>query len=199
MNLSPRNLLAWAAISLLHCWVVQLVTNSTTFNHVSLYLNPFSAFTTSSPPLTTATTISAAAAYSSSSFLNILKVRRSYYALNKTLPTPATSSDHITEIVEEAIQVVPSAFNSQSNRAVLLFGDEHDRLWDIVADVLRGHHVSKDPWESTCQKIGGFKAASGTVGQTRLHINHSQQHTDFLLISYLSPISDIVHSLSVVP
>ncbi|KAK7757546.1 type II nitroreductase [Diatrype stigma] len=153
MSLSPRSLLTWVVISALHCWVILLVTNSPTFNRLSLFLNPFSTFTSSlssssQTPITAATP-----------FLDAIKARRTYYALNKTLPI---SHGRITQIVEEAIQAVPSAFNSQSNRAVVLLGAEHDALWDIAADVLK-NHVSEEQWDSTSQRIAGFKAASGTI------------------------------------
>ncbi|RYO76234.1 hypothetical protein DL766_007752 [Monosporascus sp. MC13-8B] len=96
---------------------------------------------------------------SSSPFLEALKARRTYYGLNKSHPV---STDHITKIIEEAIQAVPSGFNSQTNRAVVLFGAEHDKLWDIVTDVLQAR-VSEEQWESTRKKTAGFKGAAGTV------------------------------------
>lgn len=154
MNLSPRSLLAWAVISAVHCWIIVAVTNSTTFSSLSPFINPLSFFTSCSPfssPTAAATP-----------FLDALNARRTYYALNKTLPI---SHDRITQIVEEAIQAVPSAFNSQSNRAVVLLGTEHDKLWDIVADVMKTH-VSEDQWDYTSQRITGFRAASGTVRHT---------------------------------
>ncbi|KAK2020777.1 Nitroreductase [Colletotrichum zoysiae] len=93
------------------------------------------------------------------SFLDTVKARRSWYALNKGLPV---SQGRITEIVEQAIQAVPSSFNSQSNRVAVLFGPEHDKLWDIVTNILQAR-VSKDQWASTSQKTAGFKAAAGTI------------------------------------
>lgn len=93
------------------------------------------------------------------SFLETVKARRSWYALDKNLPV---SRERIESIVRDAIQTVPSAFNSQTNRVVILFGDEHDKLWDIVTGVLKAR-VSEDQWASTGQKMAGFKAAAGTV------------------------------------
>ncbi|RYP69170.1 hypothetical protein DL771_006264 [Monosporascus sp. 5C6A] len=148
MKLPSRNVVAWAIVGALHCWVIFLLTNST-----SLYtsLGP-------KPPLDSST-VTATSTTSSSPFLEALKTRRTYYALNKSLPV---SSDQITKIVEEAIQAIPSGFNSQTNRAVVLFGAEHDKLWDIATDVLQAR-VSKDQWESTREKMAGFKAAAGTI------------------------------------
>lgn len=93
------------------------------------------------------------------SFLDTIAVRRSWYALEKTL---TLDQGKIKSMVGHAMQSVPSSFNSQSNRAVVLFGSEHDKLWDIVTDVLKAR-VTPDQWISTSQKTAGFKAAAGTV------------------------------------
>ena len=60
--------------------------------------------------------------------------RRSYYAItNKSLIT----DNEIEDIVKFAVKNVPSAFNSQSTRVVLLLGEQHLKLWNIVKDTLR--------------------------------------------------------------
>ena len=46
-------------------------------------------------------------------------------------------SAQIEEIVRFAIKHVPSAFNSQSTRAVLLLHEHHEELWKIVKRTLR--------------------------------------------------------------
>ena len=67
-------------------------------------------------------------------FKEALAHRRSYYALsNKSL----VSNEEIEEIVKFAVKNIPSAFNSQSTRVVLLLGDQHTKLWNIVKDTLR--------------------------------------------------------------
>ncbi|KAI1871835.1 hypothetical protein JX265_005821 [Neoarthrinium moseri] len=93
------------------------------------------------------------------SFLESITARRTWYALDKTLPT---TQERITGIVQDAMQSVPSSFNAQSNRAVVLFGAEHEKLWDIVTGVLKTR-VSEDQWISTSAKTAGFRAAAGTV------------------------------------
>ncbi|KAL2195065.1 Nitroreductase-like protein [Corynascus similis CBS 632.67] len=92
-------------------------------------------------------------------FLSLIKARRTYYPLNKTLPIAA---ERIQTIVSEALQHVPSSFNSQSNRVVVLFGAEHDKLWDITAEILKGI-VPAEQWESTGKKMAMFRAAAGTA------------------------------------
>ena len=62
------------------------------------------------------------------------ETRRSVYALNKNLPI---SQKEVVQIVEHALLHTPSSFHSQSTRMVVLFGAEHEKLWDIAKDELR--------------------------------------------------------------
>ncbi|EFX01536.1 nitroreductase family protein [Grosmannia clavigera kw1407] len=91
--------------------------------------------------------------------LQLFKERRSYYVLTKDL---TVSKDRVQEIVKEALAQVPSSFNSQSNRVVVLFGAEHEKLWDITSDVLKPI-VPADGWEATAGKLALFKGAAGSV------------------------------------
>lgn len=86
--------------------------------------------------------------------------RRTVYALGKALPV---SEERIEEIVEEAVKHAPSAFNSRSGRAVVLFGAPHDELWDKTLEILSG--IVKDPeaFKATQARIGAFRGAAGTV------------------------------------
>jgi predicted oxidoreductase (fatty acid repression mutant protein) len=115
-------------------------------------------------------------------FLDAVAHRRSIYALTKTSPI---SDDRIEEIVSKLVKDVPSSFNSQSSRLVLLLKDEHDKFWDIVRDALKAI-VPEDKWEPTAGRIAGFRAGYGTV---RLACHPYTQdykylftETDFLLI-----------------
>jgi predicted oxidoreductase (fatty acid repression mutant protein) len=92
-------------------------------------------------------------------FIELAKGRRTFYPLNKDLPI---STSRIQTIVTELLQHVPSSFNSQSNRAVILFGAEHDKLWDITRDILKAI-VPAEQWQSTADKMAMFKAGAGTV------------------------------------
>ncbi|KAI0119309.1 Nitroreductase [Daldinia grandis] len=105
------------------------------------------------------TTPKMAAPNKSDSFLDLIKNRRTYYALNKELPI---SKERIQEIVKQNIFEVPSSFNSQSNRVVVLFGADHEKLWDITSEILKTI-VPADAWEHTAQRMNGFKAGAGTV------------------------------------
>ena len=86
--------------------------------------------------------------------------RRSVYALSNQLPV---SNDEVVKLVEHAILHTPSAFNSQSTRIVVLFGKEHQKLWQITEDTLRGIVDNEEQFAATKQKMDGFKAGAGTV------------------------------------
>lgn len=87
------------------------------------------------------------------------ETRRSVYALNKNLPLPA---GEVAAIIEHAVKHTPSSFNSQSTRVVVLFGAEHEKLWQFAEDALRAV-VPAAQFEPTAQKLAMFKAAAGSV------------------------------------
>ena len=91
--------------------------------------------------------------------LSAIRSRRSIYALGKSVPIP---TERIVELVGEAIRHTPSAFNMQDQRAAVLFGDHHTKLWSIVLETLR-KRVSSEQFAETEKRIGGFSAAFGTV------------------------------------
>ncbi|KZP19982.1 nitroreductase [Athelia psychrophila] len=67
----------------------------------------------------------------SAPFLQAIKTRRTYYALSKASPIPDAQ---LKAIIDAAAKDVPSAFNMQSARVVLLTGKSNDKLWEIVKD-----------------------------------------------------------------
>lgn len=89
----------------------------------------------------------------------VAQTRRSVYVLNKNLPI---SVQEVSKIVEHAVLHTPSSFNSQSTRVVVLFGEEHEKLWQIAENALRAI-VPEDKFEPTAQKMALFKAAAATV------------------------------------
>lgn len=92
-------------------------------------------------------------------FLDSIALRRSIYDLGSTLPV---SKEVITKTIQEAVRISPSAFNSQSSRAVILYGDESKKLWKIVLDVLL-QIVPENQVADTSHRIGSFAAGAGTV------------------------------------
>lgn len=93
------------------------------------------------------------------SFYEAIADRRTIYAISKESPI---SDEKIKELVEHAVKYSPSAFNSQSGKVVLLFGKDHDKLWDIALEALR-KVVPAESFASTEEKIASFKAGHGTV------------------------------------
>lgn len=92
-------------------------------------------------------------------FLEAVKERRTFYGISKDVNI---SDESIYEIVKEAVKYTPSAFNSQSARAVVLLKEQHDRLWDITMEVLR-KIVPEESFQSTEEKINSFKNGYGTI------------------------------------
>ena len=94
------------------------------------------------------------------SFEEALKHRRSYYAISDKSPV---SDMEIEKIIDLAVTHVPSAFNSQSTRVVLLLGENHKKLWNIVKETLR-KIVPPEVFNGTKEKIdNSFACGYGTV------------------------------------
>lgn len=85
--------------------------------------------------------------------------RRSIYALGNELPIAPQA---IVNMAERVLLHTPSAFNSQSSRLVVLFGAEHQKLWDIAEKELRAA-VGDGDFSGSKQKLDGFRASAGTV------------------------------------
>lgn len=89
-----------------------------------------------------------------------LSARRSYYVIGNK---PTISDKEIEEIMSFALNNVPSAFNSQSTRLVLLLGDNHTKLWSITKDVLR-RIIPSESFAATETKIDtSFASGYATV------------------------------------
>lgn len=95
-----------------------------------------------------------------STFVSAISARRSQYALTDAA---ALSDSEIVDLIRSVAGEVPSAFNAQPQRAVVLFGEDHHRLWAIVHDALRAVVKDDTAFAATEQKIAGFDAAYGTI------------------------------------
>jgi hypothetical protein len=85
--------------------------------------------------------------------------RRTQYSLGRNV---SRSEDEIDRLVRDAIRHAPSAFNSQSSRAVILFGVPYARLWDIVKTKIAAL-IQGDALEKSLQKVDAFAAGVGSV------------------------------------
>jgi predicted oxidoreductase (fatty acid repression mutant protein) len=83
------------------------------------------------------------------SFLDHIKQRRTIYAVGKNV---ALTPEQIESVIKEAVNLRPSAFNSQTSRIVTLFGESHLQFWNIVRETLR-KIVPEAAFEGTNTKI----------------------------------------------
>ncbi|EHJ52084.1 nitroreductase family protein [Streptococcus macacae] len=95
-----------------------------------------------------------------SNFLDLQKQRRSIYALGKKVDLSKTE---LTELIQNAIKQAPSAFNSQSSRAVILFGQDSVDFWNKIAYSELEKVTPKEAFEGTKAKLAGFAAGVGTI------------------------------------
>ena len=93
------------------------------------------------------------------SFYELAKKRRSIYHLGTNVNQ---SNDEIIQLIKDIVDQTPSSFHSQTSRVVILLGEEHDALWEIVRETLRPL-VADGNFEATEQKVNSFRAAKGTV------------------------------------
>jgi predicted oxidoreductase (fatty acid repression mutant protein) len=92
-------------------------------------------------------------------FNDVLRLRRSVYGLDRNVKVSDAS---IAKILEDSLLHTPTGFNSQGQRAVLLLGKGHEKLWSITMEALR-LIVPAAAFKSTEDKINSFAAAYGTI------------------------------------
>lgn len=93
------------------------------------------------------------------SLMEAMTLRRSIYALS---PESPISDERIVEIVQHAITHCPSPFNTQAARAVILLKGEHEKLWDLAAEVA-SKTFPPPIYESLIPRLAGYKSGYGTV------------------------------------
>lgn len=91
--------------------------------------------------------------------MNTLKNRRSIYTLGNE---SQLSNEEAEALIKETIKYSPTAFNSQTQRAVILFGDAHRQLWSITEDKLKPL-TPVEAFPNTQAKLQGFANGQGTV------------------------------------
>ncbi|WP_286947029.1 nitroreductase family protein [Acetobacterium sp. UBA5834] len=92
-------------------------------------------------------------------FKEAIEGRRSIYGIcNESTIT----AEEILEIVDHSTKHIPSAFNCQSQRVAVLFGEKHLEFWGIVMEVLR-KRILADEFRPTENRINGFAAGCGTL------------------------------------
>lgn len=92
-------------------------------------------------------------------FKELTKIRRSIYNLGNT---PILPQDETTDLIEACLWNAPSAFNSQSARAIILYGENYQKFWQMVENTLR-QIVPADKFGPTHEKLQSFRMGFGTV------------------------------------
>ena len=93
-------------------------------------------------------------------FVQAIGHRRTCYHLG---PHQLVATDEIIDMLDTVLLNIPSAFNGQSTRLVLLMGEHHLRLWEIVKQRL-AEIVASGNFERTREKIDScFAAGCGTI------------------------------------
>lgn len=93
-------------------------------------------------------------------FLEIVKGRRSIYALGNE---KILSDKQVIKLIQSAVREAPSSFNAQSSRIVILLGDEHDKYWENIVLPDLKKVLDEGSYERNQGRVAGFKAAYGTV------------------------------------
>ena len=94
-----------------------------------------------------------------SCFQEAIQKRRSIYTLGTQVNL---SHNEISKVIECCLFNAPSAFNSQSARLVLLFGESYQKFWKMVLNTLK-KLVPPENFGPTEKKILSFSKGIGTI------------------------------------
>ena len=92
-------------------------------------------------------------------FNQAVRTRRSIYALKKEA---TIGEKEILDFIDFTLLNAPSAFNNQSARVIVTFGESHQKVWDIAKKTLKAI-VPAEKFAPTEEKIKGFAHAFGTI------------------------------------
>lgn len=92
-------------------------------------------------------------------FRQAVSQRRSEYSLDGNIDIPRSV---ITDMVSELAMTLPSPFNVQSHRALILFDGDHDDLWHIVRASLV-EKIGEERFKASRARVDSFSAAAGTI------------------------------------
>lgn len=95
----------------------------------------------------------------SDNFYEMAVQRRSIYNLGNNEVLPEAK---IVALVERMVKQCPTAFNAQSGRVIVLFGENNQKLWKIVLESLR-KIVPENAFAKTEERINSFAKGFGSV------------------------------------
>ena len=79
-----------------------------------------------------------------------MEQRRTIYNLESTI---SIDDSELEELIAHAVKHVPSAFNSQSTRIVLLLNDKNEKFWENTKAILKETMGPDRDFEPTRQKL----------------------------------------------
>ena len=85
--------------------------------------------------------------------------RRSIYSLGSDQIMP---KDDITGLIKHTVKYAPSAFNSQSARIIILYGQAYQKLWDTTLTAV-SKVTPPEKMDNLIVKINSFKKGLGTI------------------------------------
>lgn len=94
-----------------------------------------------------------------SDFQKLISKRRSIYHLDEVVQM---MEPEITELIRSCLYEAPSAFNSQSTRLVVLYGEAYQSFWQMVQETLRSV-VPPASFQKTKERIDSFAQGTGTI------------------------------------
>lgn len=107
-------------------------------------------------------------------FDNAMEERRSIYNLKDSI---SISDDELESMIAHAVKHVPSSFNSQSTRIVLLLNDNNNKFWDNTKAILKEVMGENRDFEPTEQKVGELNE-SADILTVDLNLNEVEQQRE---------------------
>lgn len=94
-----------------------------------------------------------------SKLTELVKNRRTQYVIGKNTEL---SNEEISEYITNIVREVPTAFNSQTTRVAIVFGEDNVKLWDHILDVQKDV-LQGEMWDMMSGVMEGAKNGVGTV------------------------------------
>ncbi|XMB72236.1 nitroreductase family protein [Mycoplasmatota bacterium WC30] len=92
-------------------------------------------------------------------FLAAIEKRRSIRDINNTIDI---EESELIDIIKHNLKHTPSAYNAQSQKVMVLLGEQHLKFWNLTKEALR-KIVPEKNFGSTESKMDNFGAGYGTI------------------------------------
>lgn len=92
-------------------------------------------------------------------FDQLLEKRRSTYMMSANTDV---TEEAIVEALRKNVRQVPTAYNSQTTRYVVVFGDANKKLWEHIYDVQKDV-LDSELWTQVGPVVNSYKDVKGTV------------------------------------